>query len=271
MVKLTSIFEHQNYKDFVQYRLSTLPKKGYGQYGKLARQLGVNAVVVSQIFKGDRELNMDQALEVSQFLGLSSLEEEYFLLLVQLARAGTSKLKAYIRVQMDRLRSEAGDLQKVVTRTQELSDEAKAIYYSSWYYSGTRLLLGSDERHTVPDLAERLGLPNEKMRYIVDFLLRHGLATEQNGSLRSAPSQTHLGANSPHISRHHTNWRMKGLERIEKIDEEELFYTGPMSIGEKDLARLRSELVQFIKQFSKQVADSPSEKLACLNIDLFKF
>jgi plasmid maintenance system antidote protein VapI len=95
-MKTISIFDYESYKEYFAKRIESMPRKGHGQLSRLASQLGVPPVTVSQIFKGDRELTLDQALEVSGFLGLSTAEQEYLFLLVQKARAVTAKLTTHI-------------------------------------------------------------------------------------------------------------------------------------------------------------------------------
>ena len=226
---------------------------------------------MSQIFKGDRELNSEQALIVASFLGLSLREKDYFLLLVQRARAGTAELKQYYDSKLLDLREKNQQLSNVVVRSAVLSEEAQAIYYSNWYFSGLRLLALLDRYHSIPEIAERLSLSTDKVRYIIEFLKNHGLCEEKNGRIKASTTQTHLASTSPHVSRHHTNWRFKAIERLERASQDELFYTGPMTISMEDLPKLRQEIVEFVSSFSKMVAESPSEQTACLNIDLFKF
>ena len=78
-----NVFEYKNYKHCVNSWISLQPKAGHGQLRQLALHLGVNSVVMSQVFRGDRDLTPEQALGVTQFMGLSELERDYFFLLVQ--------------------------------------------------------------------------------------------------------------------------------------------------------------------------------------------
>lgn len=78
---------------------------------------------------------------------------------------------------------------------------------------------------------------------------------------------THLGQDSAFILRHHMNWRNRALLRHENIRPEELVYSAPMSLSQKDFEALREQLVQWIKNMVVTVGESPSEKMAFLNID----
>ena len=87
------IFEFDDYKNFVNTRIIALPRKGRGEYQKIAEYLRVHATLISQIFKGPRELTLEQACELSTYLSLNALETDYFITLVEFRRAGSLKLK----------------------------------------------------------------------------------------------------------------------------------------------------------------------------------
>src|SRR2546430_13286005 len=94
------LFEFTEYKQYVQNWLKNMPKNGHGQLSRIAKHLNISSVSVSHIFNGPRELSEEQAVELAEFFGFSELESEYFLLLVQLERAGTHKLKTKIKNKM---------------------------------------------------------------------------------------------------------------------------------------------------------------------------
>lgn len=70
------IFDFTDYKKFIVSLLKLGPKKGRGSLKKMAEHLQVNSVVMSQIFKGDRNLNLEQAWELSEYFGFSELEKK---------------------------------------------------------------------------------------------------------------------------------------------------------------------------------------------------
>jgi hypothetical protein len=43
-----------------------------------------------------------------------------------------------------------------------------------------------------------------------------------------------------------STWRVKALQRAELLTDEELMFTAPLSISEKDFAYLREEIVKLI-------------------------
>ncbi len=269
-----NIFEYKNYKKYVNDRVELMPKRGHGQYRKMSNFLGVNSVNVSQVFKGDRDLTIEQACELCDFFGLSDLEGRYFMALVEYERAGTPKLKKMIQVRLAEISEKSQDVKSRLHFEKELSDEAKSTFYSNWYYSGIRLLSGVKGFGEIDRMAEYFGLPLTTVRKVVDFLLQYGLCVERDGKIVSGPASTHLDLSSPLVTRHHMNWRLRGMakmESIESTDQTKLFYTMPCSLDAKSLKLVRKELVDSLERITKLVDAAPSEQLACLNIDLFKF
>ena len=265
------VFEYDDYKSLVTDWVASMPKKGRGQLTKMAAHIGVHNVVLSQIYRGDKELNLDQAWSTCEFLGFSELETDFFLALVQRSRAGNFRLKNHFTDKIKELRGKSLDLKKRLKQDKELTEETRAIFYSNWYYSGVRLASDNPELANVEAIAGRLGLPISLVKKVVEFLLANQLCVKQDNQVSMGPARIHVGVDSPLVSRHHTNWRMKGLQKMEKVDHsKELFFTGPYSLSKSLLPKIRKQLVQVVDECTDQVVKSDSETLACLNIDWFE-
>lgn len=227
--------------------------------------------MISQIFRGERHLNLEQACELSAYLGFTKLEREYFLLLVQLGRAGTHTLKTVLQEQLETIKEKSEELKNRIPQDKTLTEESQAIFYSNWYYSGIRLLTSIPGYNNVDRIAERMQLPRAKVQQVLEFLLAHGLCVDENGTIKMGPQSTHLAANSPFIERKHMNWRLQGMKNMEAIEKDELFYSSPMSISPAAMTEIRAELVKLIERVAGVVRKAECEQLACLNIDWFKF
>lgn len=105
----------------------------------------------------------------------------------------------------------------------------------------------------------------------MDFLLSAGLCVEKDGLLMPGHPMTHLEAESPFVARHHGNWRIKAMERHPVLrSSDELAYTAPMTLSEKDVAQIRKLLADLVQRTDEIVTTSPSEKLYCMNLDWFE-
>jgi uncharacterized protein (TIGR02147 family) len=266
-----NIFEFHDYKEFVRKRIASFPRRGYGQYRKLSQALRLSSVAVSQIFKGDRDLSPEHALETAAFLLLDPEEADYFLALVQKARAGTPALRAHVERKLAQAREARATLAKRVEVSAELTDEARAVFYSNWQYSAVRIASSIPGLHGAEVIAKRLGLHVTEVIDVLRFLLKHGLCVMDKGQVKMGPASTFLPNDSPFINGHRRIWRLKSLEHLKLAeDPRNLYYTGLVSLSEEDAQTFRRECADFVAAFVKRVKDSPSETLACMNLDWFR-
>lgn len=264
-----TLFEYHDYKLWVNDWIDSQPSGGHGQLRKLALYLEINSVVMSQVFRGDRDLTLEQALKVTQYLGMTELERDYFLLLVQKGRAGTTELKSVFEKQLQTIRKSAQSLKNRVQH-HKFTDEDKATFYSQWYYSAIRLGVSIPQLSTISALSGHLNLDRSVVVQVIEFLLKHQLIIEKKGRYDIGPQVTHVGHDSPFVNRHHTNWRLKGLQAMDNITDQDLYYTGPMALSETAAKEIRKMLVSLVEKSTQQAAHSDSEVLRCLNIDWFK-
>lgn len=267
---MISIFNFTDYRQFIRKRFLDMPKRGYGQAHKLAIFLDVHTTLISQVLKGLKSFTMEQASLTADFLGLTEIESEFFLLLVQMDRAGNESLRKNIRRQMGNIRKKSLDLENRLQAETKLSEEKRAIFYSNWSYSAVRQMTSIKGFDTPESIAEYLNLNKKQTSQIIEFLISSGLCIENNKKLRVGPRSTHLESSSPWASVHHMNWRQKAIQSFTTSDEAKLMYTAPMTLSRKDAAKIREIFVQVLQQIDSIVDPSQSEELHCLNIDWFK-
>lgn len=266
------LYGTRDYKKFVLERLTEMPKRGHGQFQRIAAAIKTHTTRVSHILRGELHFTIEQACDLCRYLGLNELETEYFLALVQHQRAGTPRLRQVVEKQLTSIEERALQLVNRVGRDKVLSDEKKAVFYSSWMYAAIRQACSISDLASIDGLARRFDLPREKVRNIVDFLIESGLCSENlEGRLSIMGKMTHLEASSPLVVRHHANWRIKAMQHHERLTNRELAYTAPMSISAVDQARVREMSATFIEKVLEVVrASEPEQKLMCLNLDWFE-
>src|SRR4051812_25961989 len=104
---MMSVFQFDEYKAYVQQWIRTKPQGGRGEVMKIAAALGVHSTLVSQVLKGSKDFTLEQAHALSGHIGLTDLEREYLLALVQRDRAGTAELKRFFIAQLDKLKRQS--------------------------------------------------------------------------------------------------------------------------------------------------------------------
>lgn len=266
---MLTIFEFDNYKTYVAERIRSMPGGGHGEYKRIAHHLRVHTTLISHVFRGTADLTFEQAAELTSYLGLNELEQEYFLTLVQRARAGSAALSRILDRRLNELHTEATQSFQRPKPIKKLSERDKALFYSEWTFSGVRLLSAIPGFQDIDHIASRLNLSKTEVSRIVDFLVEVGLCEIRDG-LRPSVKLTHVAKSSPLAGRHHKNWRLKAMERYAHMQDSELAFTMPVTLREADALKVRKSIQQFLRQTDAVFDESPPEKLYCLNVDWFE-
>jgi uncharacterized protein (TIGR02147 family) len=224
---------------------------------------------VSQILNGDRALQIEYAFGITQFVALPPNEADYFLLLVQAAQAGHESFRQHLKGKIQMLRRDSSDLKKRIGSDVELTEEVRAKFYSHWIYSAVRLLTDIELSNTPQAISAQLDLPLEKVASVLEFLVDSGLCAREGGHYKIAVQNTHLESESPWIYSRQLQWRQKAMQKMDMGMKEDLYYTGPMTLSEKDRQWVRDRLGKLIQEIAERVRGSKSEKLMCLNVDWF--
>lgn len=264
------IFQAPDYKAYVNTWLENQPKKGHGLMGKMATHLGISSVTITQVLRGNRQLTLEQGLGLASFLKLTKMETEFFMLLVQRARAVTKELEEFHDGQISAIRSSTNLRKSEIEHTQVLA-EHKNVFYSSWRYSAVRLACLFPGVTDAKAIAKLLKLDVSVVNQVLEFLLEAGLVKYAEGAYGPGPSATFIGRESALLNRHHTNWRLKGLQAMESNSEEDYFFTAPMALSSETAAKVRVELGAAIQKILKQVTVDESQELRCLGVDWFRF
>lgn len=262
-----SIFELDDYRTYMR---TWATARGRGEFRKMAQALGIHSTLVSQILNGHKNLTEDQASRLCSYMGLNHLETDYLLKLVQIERAGTVQLKEVYHRHLTELKDSAAQVKNRVPQATKLSDQDRALFYSSWQYSYIRLLTSIEKYQTPAAIALRLNITVSRVQEVLDFLTAKGLCKESQGRYLRTEKNTHIEARSPLAVRHHQNWRAKSIALMEQIQATDLAFTAPVALAKKDLPKVRSILLDTIAEISGLIEKSPSEEVAYLGIDWIK-
>lgn len=268
---MVTIYEHTNYREFLNGWISSQPNGGRGLKGQMAKHLGISSTLISFILSGTKPLSMEQGSELADFVGLNEAETDYFFLLVEKERAGTVKLREKLDRRIKMAQEQARKVARRVKKDVELSDELKAIYYSSWLNTGIRNLIATPGNHDAAEISRRLNIPVTTAIKTLKFLVENGLCIEKDGKLLVGPTYTHVDSDSPFVIKHSQNWRLRGFTVMDQKKESDIFYTCPMSLSKEDAEKVRSMILKYIQEILSIMRPSPSETVRCLNIDWFEY
>lgn len=266
-----NIFNYSEYQDYLRAWIADLPQRGRGELAKIARHLEINTTLLSQIMSKSRDFSMEQTLCLGHYLGLNKLELEYFLDLVQLSKANHHLLRKHLQEKLGELRTASKKLATRIRHEKNLSDSEKAIFYSSWIYSAIHLFTSIQEKGVnLEEVTQRFDLTRSKAAEILRFLCDTNLCLESKGYFSIGTQSTFVPKGSPHLNRHHLNWRIKSMEKLERLEDEELMYTAQISISKNDFEKIRELAVDFIQKVNEIAKPSAAEEIVNLNLDLFK-
>jgi uncharacterized protein (TIGR02147 family) len=265
------IYHYENYKEFLNEKISELPKKGRGVKGKLALALRCQTSYVSQVLGGNADFSLEQCYEVTKFFHIHGDEKEYFLTLAQYNRAGNFELESYFKEKLEALKEKRLTLHKRLKKNKKLNLEDSAQYFSSWMYAAVHVLLTIEGKQDVESISQYLNLPKETIAQTLSFLEQKGLATQVDGKFIPGQTTLHLDKTSPFIRQHHINWRHQAIRSIDRHLDKNLHYSSVVSVSKKDAQIIKDESIKFITHIKSIVSESSTEEeLRGFNLDFFQ-
>ena len=263
-----SIFSYLDYFKFLNDVLKTDRKKR-GLKKQLADAANCQASYFSLVLACKAHLTLEQAHGLCRFWRLSSDETDFFILMVNYARAGTPNLKFYFKDKLKKLKETNENLSSRIQNTETMTEADAAIYYSTWLYLAVHIMISIPNYQTEKAIAERLQVNADAVNRVLSFLEKLSLAEKQGTSWRSTRREFHLPKSSLFVGLHHGNWRRRAVDNAFLQRAEDLHYTSVSSVAKTDIEVLRAKLLAMIDESRKIIGPSNEEELICLSLDLF--
>jgi len=268
MTDQKAIFEYTDYKEYLRSKVGG-PHQKKGVKSAIARALGCQPTYITHVLNAHANLSLEQAEAINTFFAHTKDESQMFLLMVLRDRAGTHTLKANFQEQIEQLQANRLVLTKRLGQRNTLTEEQRATFYSVWYFLAAQIGITIPSWRTHDALAANLGLPPARVSEILQFLCEVGLVQKSGNQFIPTETQIRLGKDSHHILKHHTNWRVKAIDSLEREAINDLHYSGVVSLSEKDVLRIKNLLLDQLKENLKIIGESKEEKLYGLNIDFY--
>jgi uncharacterized protein (TIGR02147 family) len=263
-----TIFTFKDYKLFVNNWIQRQPQRGRGLIGEFGKATRTSTTLMSQIFRGKKNLSLDAAEAICARMGLTEIETQHFFLLVQYSQAKTKGLKEFLSKQI--VESQKRALRKADNIALD-EGHNNSVFYSSWIYAGMRALTTLPQIRTAEDIAAYLQIPRVQVQKVLEFLVAQEFVAIEEGELVIGPRQPRIHADSPLVRMHHQNWRARGLEKMQMQNRKDLFYTGVMTISEVDAQQVRKRVGELIENVGQIVQETEGECTRCVNIDYFQW
>ena len=263
-------FEYKDYKSYLNDKIKSHPQQGRGLKSAISKKLGCQTAYISQVLNGEANLSLEQADGINQFFHHTKDESQFFILLVEIARAGTVSLRKHFQSQIESLLEKRSVLKNRLDVKRALSVPDQTTYYSAWYYSAIHIATTIPEFRTKEALSKRLGLALPLVSQALEFLLTVGLVVLEGDRFKIGTAQIHLGQDAVMANRSHLNWRLQAMRSLENSGRQNLFYTDVVSLSKEDVSKIKETLMKTIQELRAVIKDSPEETLQCLSLDFFE-
>ena len=266
-----SVFDYSDYKAY----LSSYFEASGGRSGlrlKAAHAIDCQTSYFSRVLNGEAHFSLEQGQKLNQFLAHGQDESHYFLLLLQLARSGTKELKKYFEKQIESLLEARNRIEKRVASPTKLSDQDESLYYSTWKYAALHMASLNPKKRSFEALASLLEISLEEVKEKARDLEKMNVVQIKAGEAwPSSATNVHLERESVHISKHHANWRLRGIQEIEKRKSQGVHYSVVYSGSQAALKNVKKRILKLIEENANEVKASDDEALAAFNLDFYQF
>ena len=264
------VFSYDDYKAYVNAYIASQPKKGYGFKSRMAQAADCKTAYVAQVLNGSAHLSLEQAEALNPLFNHNEDQSDFFLLLVQMSRAGTERLRKRLKAQMKVLRDRQTNLKQRFKVQNELSASEVLEYFSRWALSATHIATTIPRMKKRENLKKYLGIDEVLLKETLDFLIAKGLVVEADGKLEPGQTKIFAGKDSGILKMHHANWRQKAVQFLDHERPEDVHFTAVYSLSTEDAARIRERLIREIEAVRKIVGPSAEEELHAFTLDFFR-
>jgi uncharacterized protein (TIGR02147 family) len=261
-----TIFDYTNYKAFL---LDYFHQKR-GNQSRLAEHLGCKPSFLTSVIDEKVEISLEHALKIPDFLGLNKTEKICFIFMVHKEKVSDTTGKKFFEDQIRKLKQDNKSIKERLSSPEEISTEVQARYYSSWIYGAVHILCAFKDVDTIDDIVQRLKADRNTISEIVEFLVLAGLIQRNNRKLSIGKGQIHIGSDSPLVNSHHTNWRLKAIDKFSQKRPDGTHFSSLIGISRKDYEKVEEILLKAVTDINNVVKDSGEEEAYVVNLDFFR-
>jgi uncharacterized protein (TIGR02147 family) len=270
-MKKVRIFNYIKYLDY----LGAVRESSFGGHGfmaKLAKAANCQSAFISQVFSEKQNLSLEQGFNIAKALEMDEHESNYFLLMINYARAGEKSLQDFYYAQLKKISEEQNDLKKRFKVQTELTKEQLILYYSDWLYPAVHIAMTIESLQSIQKISTAFNASEARVKKVLADLIEMGLIENKGEKYKLGNVRIHLEKSNPILKSFHTQFRHKAIEKIgNKEDKDDLNYTSLVSLSKKDFIELKESFVELIETYNKKVSDSKEECVALLNLDFMKY
>lgn len=266
-MKKNSVFQFKSYKSWLANLFSNPDNRGL--MSRVCRQVDCQRSYLSRVLSGKLQLTPDYAYKISEALHMSGLEQEYFLLLVDLDRCNDSNHRNFINNKLKKMLAQHSEVGEKVQRPSPQQSFDQTQYFSNWYWSAIHMWCSTTGHHTVESVSKKFSLEPALVQKCLETLIQIGFLELQAGSYQYKMGAMHLDRNSPYTLWNHSNWRQKALQNAQLQKDSSLHFTNLQTMTRSDFQRIRTLILEIIEKMEGIARPSAPEELALVCLDVF--
>ena len=268
-------FETQEYRRLIEiaFKLKSKPQKK--TFAAAAVHCRVQPTYFSNVIKGRADFNDDQIYSLSEYLGLSEMEENYLKACHQWARSGLKERRQFLQDKITSLREQALSPAHrfKAAKVEKLSSEEEMLFFLDPIHQVVMLALGIDrDAKVLEKIKSELSLSQSRLDSILENLVKlDRIKFEKNRYVKTSHNY-HLGADSKILSLHQERLRSLSVERMRQLSRKD-FKAFSVSLGasRKDRGAVEEILTEALERIRKVTTESTFEPdtVYQMNLDFF--
>jgi len=228
-----------------------------GQRSQLAKHLGCQTGLVSQVINGERHFSLEQMVEIANFYQLGPSERDFLMLMAQSEKAGSESLRSYYQEQLEKLR--LGRQRVIAEPGKQISQADFGLYHSKWYNHALHVLIELIPKPDIMKLSDILKVSEAKVNEALHFLVSIGALTETDGHYKSVEINNSAERGSPWVDGIHQDFRLEAIKSLDHRSVGDSHYSRFFVAGPKKNALIQEELAELMKRMNELIA-SPDEQ-----------
>lgn len=267
-----SLYQFKDYRKYIAYRLDNYQDGKHGTRARFADTIGCQRPFISQVLNGRQNLTQEQAFRANAFFEHGPDETQFFMLLLQKERAGSTELKQFYLEQLQAISDRKNNVQEVVKPMVQLSEDVSRKFFSSWMYQAVMTALHVRNYTSIEALADLLRMKPDLVEQVCRELAEMGLAEIHSGHYRQVKHPNiRLAIDNPAQRQlMHLSWRAKIAEQITSqtsFDDHHCFCIS-LDAGEKE--NFRNKIFAILADMANlRDEDAKTDRVSVLAIDFF--
>lgn len=274
-MSLESFVEIDHYKSLLKAIVETKrQEKPFYTFSNMASHCHLSKVYFSRVLNSDeKHLNSDQLYYACQFLQLDAETRTFASLLFERDTTVVPERKAEARKKIQVIRDKYALTESHIQKKKGhiVRDDDLWRYHSCPNTILTHLCLSVEKFQADPYLiCSVIGTSKDRMSGILDTLIQLGLVQRKGDKYINVVKDIHLSRESPIYPSYRSLMRIKSLERINSLSDEEAYNFSAVFTGDRRcFDKIRQLFFEFLTKAKELSDQSPKEEIFQMTFDLF--